>query len=87
MKERISVRIDLPRPGFYGAMNISGNGLAWSFTDKTWPASSAGMERVVRYVGAQGSERRSFWVSFVSSERSAGLSATCNVLDQVASFN
>lgn len=62
LRERINIRMAFPRAGFYGAMNISGSALAWSFTGKTWLPNRDGMDRVVRFVGAHGSEQWHFWV-------------------------
>jgi hypothetical protein len=61
--DRLHMAMTFPRSGFYGALNVTGNLLAWSFSPKTWPPGTDGVERVVRFAGAQGSEQWGFWVS------------------------
>lgn len=63
MSERLQISLSFPSFGFYGALNLTGDMTAWSFTDKTWPIEGAKAERMVRFTGAKGSETWRFWVS------------------------
>lgn len=60
---RLHISLSFPRPGFYGAMNVTGDMLAWSLTNRTWPADGKKAERIARFTGADGSNSWSIWVS------------------------
>lgn len=60
--ERLHIILSFPRPGFYGAMNVTGDMLAWSLTNKTWPAGGKKAERIARFTGADGSNSWNIWV-------------------------
>ena len=62
-RQRLHLQLSTPAPAFYGAMNISGDLRAWSFTGKVWPGQAGQVSSIVRFAGSGGSERRNFWVS------------------------
>ena len=59
---RLHMQLSTPVPAFYGAMNISGDLRAWSFTGKVWPDQAGQVSSIVRFAGSAGSEQRNFWV-------------------------
>lgn len=61
--ECLQISLSFHKPGFYGAMNFTGDMLAWSFTNKTWPAANREVWRIVRFTGDVGSEEWQFSVS------------------------
>ncbi len=61
-RHRLHMQLRLPAPGFYGAMNFSGDLRAWSFTNMTWPNQTREVSRIVRFAGSEGSGLWSFWV-------------------------
>ena len=62
-RRRLQIQLVMPAPAFYGAMNISGDLRAWSFTDFVWPDQAGEVFRMVRFAGSEGSELWSFWVT------------------------
>ena len=65
-RRRVHMRLVMPAPAFYGALNVSGALRAWSFTDFTWPDQAGEVSRMVRFAGSEGSELWSFWVTLLS---------------------
>ncbi|CAL8467649.1 g7187 [Coccomyxa elongata] len=63
--QRLHISLSFPRPGFYGALNVTGDMLAWSLTNRTWPAHGNKAERIARFTGADGSNSWSIWVVIV----------------------
>lgn len=57
------MQLAMPAPAYYGAMNVTGDLRAWSFTDVTWPDQGMEVSRMVRFAGSEGSERWKFWVT------------------------
>jgi hypothetical protein len=59
-------------------MRISGDLLAWSFTDMTWQPGPQERDRVVRFAGTEGSELWEFWVELEQGGRlCVDLAAAC----------
>ena len=56
------MQLAMPAPAYYGAMNVSGDLRAWSFTNFTWPDHTMEVSRMVRFAGSEGSEEWNFWV-------------------------
>ena len=63
---RLHLRLQLPDAGWFGALNITGAVVDWSWTPHFHTVSHGGrghrVWRVVRFAGNAGSERWDFWV-------------------------